>query len=52
MYQNLTNIAKGEKSELENLKQVILKLITKNEIKKILKEYHKLHKELDSKAES
>ena len=52
MYQNLTNIAKGEKSELENLKQVILKLISNKEIKKLLEEYHNLHEERENKSES
>ena len=52
MYQNLTNIAKGEKSELETLKQVILKLASNKEIKKLIKEYHNLNDNLENKSES
>ena len=52
MYQNLTNIAKGEKSELENLKQTILELISNKDIIKFIEEYHNLYKELENKSES
>ena len=52
IYQNFKNIAKGEKSDLENLKQVILKLISNKEIKKLIEQYHTLHEELDNKSAS
>jgi hypothetical protein len=52
IYQNFTNIAKGEKSELETLNQLILKLASNKEIIKLIEEYHNLHDELENRAES
>lgn len=49
---NFTNIAQGEKSDMEKLKQVILELISNKEIKKLIEEYQYLHTELENKSES
>ena len=49
--ENFTDIAKGEKSDIEKLKHVILELISNKEIKKLVEEYHNLHKELENKSE-
>jgi hypothetical protein len=52
IYQNFSNIAKGEKSELETLKQVLLKLTLNKDIKKLVEEYHNLHDELENQSDS
>jgi len=52
IYQNFKNIAQGEKSDKENLKQTIIELISNKEIKKFIEEYHNLHNELENKSES
>ena len=52
LYQNFTNVAQGEKLDMEKLKKVILELISNNEIKKFIEEYHNIHKELENKSES
>lgn len=48
---NFTDIAQGEKSDMENLKQTIIELISNKEIKKFIEEYHNLYKELENKSE-
>ena len=52
LYQNFTNVAQGEKPDMEKLKKVILELISNNEIKKFIEEYHNIHRELENKSES
>jgi hypothetical protein len=52
LYQNFTNVAQGEKLDMEKLKKVILELISNNEIKEFIEEYHNIHKELENKSES
>jgi hypothetical protein len=52
VYGGITTFAQGEKPDMEKLKQVLLELISNNEIKKFIEEYHTLHKELDNKSAS
>jgi hypothetical protein len=52
MYKNFRNIAQGEESDLKTLKQVILKLASTKEIKKLIQEYHSLDDKLENKSKS
>ena len=52
VYHRITIIAQGEKSDMENLKQVILELISNNNIRNKIEKYHQLYNELRTKPET
>jgi hypothetical protein len=52
VYHRITTIAQGEESDMENLKQVILELISNNNIRNKIEKYHQLYNELRTKPET
>jgi hypothetical protein len=52
VYHRITIIAQGEKPDMENLKQVILELISNNNIRNKIEKYHQLYNELRTKPET